>query len=194
MKILVATMAILMSFAVCASASVPSASTSTVDCQVGGVTNCVPNSAVVCPASDIDTIYVTVTVRNVYGDPLPGKIVDCYAIEVSGAFCWCPGESLQTSTSDVNGQAFFVFTDFGGCGQVQFGAVCEGVVFIPCSPAIFVASPDMDADCDVDLSDFAQFASLYGGTNPCGDFNCNGVVDLPDFALFSAHYGHVCPP
>jgi hypothetical protein len=192
MKILMATIAIVLSFAVCASASVPSASTSTVVCEVRGVSYCVPTSAIVCPASDIDTIHVTVTVRNVYGDPLPGKTVDCYGLEVSGVFCWCPGESLQTDVTDVNGEAFFDFTDFGGCGLVQFGATCEGVVFSPCAQ-IFVASPDINGDCVVDLTDFAMFASMYLTTNPCGDYDCDGNVGLSDFALFAAHYLHACP-
>ncbi len=192
MKILVAAIIIVLSFAVSASASVPSASTSTVECEVRGPSSCVPNSAVVCPASDIDSIHVTVTVRNVYGDPLAGKTVDCYAIEVSGDFCWCPGESLQTDVTDANGQAFFDFTDFGGCGNVQFGATCEGVVFNPCTQ-IFVASPDIDGDCEVDLADFAMFAGLYLTTDPCADYDCNGSVGLSDFALFAAHYLHGCP-
>jgi hypothetical protein len=192
MKILVAALAMLLSFAVYASASVPSASTSTVECEVQGPSSCVPNSAVVCPASDMDLIHVTVTVRNVYGDALPDKVVDCYAIEVSGIFCWCPGESLQTGTTDANGQAFFDFSDFGGCGFVQFGATSEAVVFNPCT-AIFVASPDQDGDCDVDLSDFAIFASRYNSTDPCADFDCSATVGLSDFAIFAAHYNHSCP-
>jgi hypothetical protein len=192
MKILVAALAILLSFAVYASASVPSASTSTVECEVQGSSNCVPNSAVVCPASDMDLIHVTVTVRNVYGDPLPDKTVDCYAIEVSGVFCWCPGESLQTGVTDVNGQAFFDFTDFGGCGNVQFGATSEAVVFNPCTQ-IFVASPDINGDCIVNATDFAMFASMYLTTNACGDFNCDGTVGAADFAIFAAHYLHACP-
>jgi hypothetical protein len=192
MKILVATIAIVLSFAVYASASVPSASTSTVECQVMGASLCVPNSAVVCPASDMDYIHVTVTVRNVYGDPLAGKTVDCYAIEVSGTFCWCPGESLQTDVTDVNGQAFFDFTDFGGCGYVQFGATSEGVVFNPCT-AIFIASPDINGDCTVSLSDFTLFASSYLTTDPCCDYDCSGQVSLSDFTQFAAHYLHACP-
>ena len=192
MKILVATIVMVLSFAVYASASVPSASTSTVECEAQGPSSCVPTSVVVCPASDIDNIHVTVTVRNVYADPLPGKTVDCYAIEVTGDFCWCVGESLQTDVTDTNGQAFFDFTDFGGCGDVQFGATCEGVVFVPCA-AIFVASPDIDADCVVGLADFAMFAAGFGGTDPCLDYDCTGVVGLADFAIFAAHFGHVCP-
>lgn len=192
MKILVATVAIVLSFAMYASASVPSASTSTVECEVQGPSSCVPNSAIVCPASDVDNIHVTVTVRNVYGDPLEGKTVDCYAIEVSGVFCWCPGESLQTDITDANGQAFFDFTDFGGCGFVQFGATSEGVVFNPCAQ-IFVASPDIDGNCIVNLSDFAMFAALYLTSNGCGDYDCDGVVGLSDFAFFAAHYLHACP-
>ena len=192
MKILVATIAIVLSFAMYASASVPSASTSTVECEVQGPSACVPTSAVVCPASDIDNIHVTVTVRNVYGDPLEGKTVDCYGIEVSGVFCWCPAESLKTDITDANGQAFFDFTDFGGCGNVQFGATCEGVVFNPCAQ-IFVASPDINGDCSVDGPDFAMFASAYLTANPCMDYNCDGFVDGPDFAFFAAHYLHACP-
>ena len=192
MKILVAAIVMVLCFAVHASASVPSASTSTVECEVQGPSSCVPTSAVVCPASDIDNIQVTVTVRNVYGNVLADKPVDCYAIEVTGDFCWCPGESVQTDTTDANGEAIFNFTDFGGCGDVQFGATCEGVVFIPCA-AIFVASPDLDADCDVDLTDFAMFAAIYLSADPCGDYDCSGTVDLPDFALFAAHYLHACP-
>jgi hypothetical protein len=174
-------------------AGIPSASTSTVEREGQGTPDCNPDAAVVCPLSDAGLVYVTVTVRNVYGDPLPGKIVDCYSIVVSGGpFCFCPGEDPQQSTTDVNGQAFFSFTDFGGCGDLQFGAECEGVVFTP-SPSIFVLSPDGNGDCVVNLTDFIAFAGVYNTVFPCFDFNCDGIVNLTDFIFFAGHYNHACP-
>jgi hypothetical protein len=180
-------------FAGAAFAGIPSASTSTVEREGQGAPGtCDPDIAVVCPASDMGTILVTVTVRNVYGDPLPGKTVDCYALPVVGTFCFCPGESLQTDVTDINGQAFFYYTDFGGCGDLQFGAECEGVVFTP-SPVIEVRSPDANGDCVVNLTDFIYFAGVYLTADACADYDCSGLVDLSDFIVFASHYGHACP-
>jgi hypothetical protein len=173
-------------------ASVPDAGTSTVEREGQGSASCNPDTAVVCPASDMGSVMVTVTVRNRYGDPLPSKSVDCWAEEITGTFCWCPGESLQTDTTGPTGEAFFFFTDFGGCGDIQFGAQCEGVMFTP-SPTIFVASPDINGDCAVNAIDFSLFASSYGTADPCCNYNCDGAVDAVDFSLFAQHYGHVCP-
>jgi hypothetical protein len=176
-----------------ASAGIPSASTSTVVAVGEGTPACNPNTAVVCPASDLGWVKITVTVRNVYGDPLPGKIVNCYAIPVApDVFCFCPGEDPQSGTTDVNGVVDFYYTDFGGCGNIQWGADCEGVVFNP-SNILYVASPDNDADCDVDLVDFGNFATAYLTGDPCSDYNCDGLVDLIDFGTFSQHYTHACP-
>ena len=172
-------------------ASVPDAGTSTVEAEAQG-TACDPDTAVVCPASDFGWILVTVTVRNRYGDPLPGKVVDCWAIELC-EFCWCPGESLQTSVTDSTGAAYFVFSDFGGCCDLQFGAQSEGVIFNP-SNVIAVKSPDRNADCFVNAVDFSLFAAVYGTSDCCFDLNCDGFVDAVDFSLFAAHFGHGCPP
>jgi hypothetical protein len=178
-----------------ASAGIPSASTSTVERIAEGRPGCDPDVGVVCPASDMGWIKVTVTVRNIYGDPLPGKIVDCYAIwsDPPYTFCFCPGETPQTDTTDDYGVVVFYFSDFGGCGDIQFGAECEGVVFDPC-PLIYVASPDSNGDCQVNVVDFGNFASSYYTTDPCCDFNCDGIVDVIDFGIFASHYFHMCPP
>ena len=77
-------------------------------------------------------VEVTVTVRNIYGDPLPGKTVTCYANVVSGGpFCFCPGEDPQVGVTDVNGEVVFIYHDFGGCGNLEWYADCEGVVLGP---------------------------------------------------------------
>ena len=176
-----------------ASAGIPSAGTSTV-VAVGELTpTCNPNTAVVCPASDMGRVKITVTVRNIYGDPLPGKLVNCYAIVVSGGpFCFCPGEDPQSGTTDGSGVIDFYYHDFGGCGELQWGADCDGVVFTP-SNIIYIASPDNDGSCVVGLVDFGNFAGSYLTGDPCCDYDCSGLVDLIDFGTFANHYLHSCP-
>jgi hypothetical protein len=196
MRVFVVSALVILSLAVAgvASAGIPNAGTSTVEREgQNSGPACDPDIAVVCPASDIGQIQVTVTVRNIYGDPLPGKEVDCWAEEVAGVFCWCPGESLQTDSTDLAGQAIFYFTDFGGCGTLQFGAQSEGINFVP-SPTIEVRSPDINGDCIVDLIDFIAFAAAYLTTDPCCDYDCDGTVGLTDFIIFASHYLHDCPP
>ena len=193
MRVIVVSALVVMTlaFAGMAYAGIPSAATSTV-VAVGQGTACDPD-AVICPASDMGSILVTVTVKNVYGDPLPSKSVTCYAIPVAPyVFCFCPGEDPQTGVTDGSGVVTFTYTDFGGCGDLQFGATCDGVVLNP-SPAIWVASPDSDGDCVVSLSDFIAFASSYLTPDPCFDFDCSGLVDLSDFITFAGHYLHACP-
>jgi len=176
-----------------ASAGIPSASTSTVVAIPSGTPACNPGTAVICPASDMDIIDVTVTVRNIYGDVLPGKTVVCNANVVSGGpFCFCPGEDPQTGVTDVNGEVVFYYTDFGGCGELEWYAVCEAVVLGP-SNTVYIASPDNNGDCQVNLIDFGNFALVYNGTDACSDYNCDGGVTLIDFGTFALHYQHACP-
>ncbi len=171
-------------------AGIPSATTSTVEREGMGTPDCNPDVAVVCPAGDMGYVRVTVTVRNVYGDPLADKEVTAYP--VGSGFCFCTGEDSKVDTTDANGQVVFDFMLFGGCGDLQFGADCEGVTFNP-SSSIYIASPDGNGDCSVDLSDFITFAGIYLSTDTCFDFNCDGSVDLSDFIAFASHYIHACP-
>jgi hypothetical protein len=173
-------------------AGVPSASTSTVERAGQGSPACNPNTAVVCPQGDMGSVLVTVTVRNVYGDPLPGKTVNCQAVPVSGTFCFCTGQTPQTGVTNVSGQIQFTFFKFGGCGNLQFTADCEGV-FFNASPTIYIASPDNNGTCSVSGTDLSVFAAAFGTVNACHDFNCDGVVNGIDLSIFAGHYGHVCP-
>jgi hypothetical protein len=182
-----------LAFVGAASAGIPSASTSTVVAVASGNPDCNPGTAVICPASDMGQIDVTVTVRNIYGDPLPGKTVTCYANVVSGGpFCFCPGEDPQVGVTDANGEVVFVYHDFGGCGELNWYADCEGVVLGP-SGTIYIASPDNNGDCVVNLVDFGNFAGVYLGADACSDYNCDGIVNLIDFGIFAGHYLHACP-
>ena len=77
------------------------------------------------------------------------------------------------------------------CG-LEFQATASGVVLGP-SNRIITASPDTNADCVVNLSDFIYFAGVYQSDDCCCDFDCNGVVNLSDFITFASHYQHRCP-
>ncbi len=176
-----------------ASAGIPSASTSTVVAVAQGTPDCNPGTAVICPLGDMGLVEVTVTVRNIYGDPLPGKTVTCYANIVSGGpFCFCPGEDPQVDVTDANGEVVFIYDNFGGCGELNWYADCEGVVLGP-SGTIYIASPDNTGDCVVNLVDFGNFATAYQTADPCSDYNCDGIVNLVDFGTFATHYQHACP-
>jgi hypothetical protein len=178
-----------------ASAGIPDASTSTIVAVGQGVPPCNPGATVICPASDYGWVEITVTVRNIYGDVLPGKTVTCYANVVSGGpFCWCPGEDPQVGVTDINGEVVFIYSDFGGCGELEWYADCESVIIGP-SNTIFIASFDIGNDCWVELVDFGQFALAYlvDPADPCFDYNCDGQVELIDFGEFALHYLHLCP-
>jgi hypothetical protein len=136
-------------------------------------------------------VYVTVTARDCYGTPLSGVGVTCYPYYEEG-FCFCTGEDSKSDITDINGQAFFTFSKFGGCGELEFWASFWGVLAGPSLP-VFIASPDANGTCGVDLIDFTMFAESYLGENPCFDFNCDGIVDLVDFGEFASHYLHSCP-
>ena len=59
---------------------------------------------------------------------------------------------------------------------------------------IVIVSVDLNYDCDVNLSDFAQFGLSYNknlgdpGYDPCCDYNDDNKVNLSDLGLFGTHY------
>lgn len=172
-------------------AGVPCAGTSDVDAT--------PPCASYCPAGDMSTVTVTVTVRDCYGTVLPGVEVIVAPIDTTdpAGHCFCPGEESKTCTTDVSGTCAVTFSYFGGCDEadcgLEFSCTADGVDIGP-SNRITTASPDTNADCIVDLTDFIYFAGHYQTTDCCCDFDCTGLVDLSDFIAFAGHYQHTCPP
>jgi hypothetical protein len=61
---------------------------------------------------------------------------------------------------------------------------------------ITITSPDLNADCAVNLSDLAVFGLSYNriigdaGYDPCCDYNDDDKCTLSDFAYLGAHYLH----
>jgi hypothetical protein len=171
--------------------TIPDPQLSTVEVEGPGMP---PGVAMACPGGDASgSPLVTVTIIDMYAMPIPGAEVECAAAwSAPDVFCFCPGEDVKVDSTDENGVVQFVFNDFGGCGEIAFGAECRGVVLIPC-PTIYICSPDCNGDCQVNLYDFARFALNYLENYPCCDYDCDGLVTLVDFGVFSAHYLDACP-
>jgi hypothetical protein len=177
-----------------AACAVPCAGTSTVIAT--------PDCGAYCPAGDMDMVTVTVTVRDCYGTPLPGlavvvePIIGMYGDPPSPGHCFCPGEEAKTCITDASATCSVNFSDFGGCDGddcgLEFSAVCEGIELGP-SNRIITASPDANADCQVNLIDFISFATMYITGECCGDYDCDGIIILTDFIVFASHYTHHCP-
>lgn len=172
--------------------TLPDPPLSTVEVEAPGMP--CPGVALVCPGGgSVGSPLVTVTVIDMYGMPISAAEVECAATwSAPDVFCFCPGEDIQQGFTDQDGVVQFVFNDFGGCGEIAFGAECRGVMLYP-SPTIYVCSPDCNGDCQVTLHDFAYFALNYLEVYPCCDYNCDGLVTLTDFGIFAAHYFHECP-
>jgi hypothetical protein len=187
-KLMLAGIAVMVLLAGSAYAGVPCAGTSEIVAS--------PPCGAYCPASDLGVLTVTVTIRDCYGTPLPGIIVTVEPIIVAGGHCFCPGEEAKTCTTDINGQCSVTFHNFGGCDDadcgLEFQATADGVVIGP-SNRVITASPDTNADCIVNLSDFIYLAGVYQTADCCCDFDCNGIVNLSDFITFASHYQHTCP-
>ena len=149
-----------------------------------GTPACNPAVEVICPRGDWGQILVRATETPAQ----PGVNITCTA--VSAGFCFVLGQNPQVKPQDSRGTAMFLFSSFGGCGNLSFQATSPTSPPSPVTPAIYIASPDTDASCGVALTDFIKFASSYMTPNPCCDYDCNGVVALPDFINFAAHYGH----
>ena len=172
-------------------AGVPCAGTSTIVVTENSA-SCTGGAAI-CPAGDKDTLKVTVTVLDCYGSVLSGKNVT--VTPVTTGFKFRAADSSKVAATDVLGVVSFGYKYFGGCGNVQFQAVVDGVTIGP-SAAVSIANFDNNAvpSGKCDLVDLGIFGAHYGSTTwPCGDYNCSGKTDLVDLGIFGTHYGHQLP-
>ena len=193
-KVLTACAGLILLLSGVALAGIPCAGTTSI--VATGNSSCAPGAAI-CPNGDYDQVDVTVTVRDCYGTPLAGENVIVSTID---PFCYCPDgepapndfeDTKMVGPTDVLGQVVATFKKYGGCGNQQFYATIGAVNAGP-SVAIYIASPDNNGDCIVDLIDFGNFALVFFGTDPCSDYNCDGIVDLIDFGNFALHFFHSC--
>lgn len=173
-------------------AGVPCSGTSTVIITENSVP-CV-NAANICPLGDRDTLKVEVTVLDCYGTPLAGKSVTL--TPATAGFVFKAADSAKVLVTDSNGKASSGYKSFGGCGDLKFQAVCDGVALGP-SATCYIANFDntiTPPTAKVDALDLSQFGQNYGNNAwKQGDYNCDGFVNALDLSQFGQHYGHQMP-
>jgi hypothetical protein len=137
---------------------------------------------------------VTVTAKDCYGTPCANISIICSGdLATSGTLCFTTEDAFQTDTTDINGRVSYVFDNSGGCGDLQFFAECQGETR-GVSNIVWFRSPDTVGSCDIDSVCLSRFASKYGTTEPCCDFDCSGAVNAIDFSTFVLHFGHTWRP
>jgi hypothetical protein len=132
---------------------------------------------------------VTVTVLDCYGTALGSKSVQ---VKPSGATTLKlpAADSTKTLVTNVSGVVVATYTKIGGCGNMNFIAICTGVTLGP-SNTLYVANVDNNGSGKCDGTDFSLFAGHFNRTDrPCSDYNCSGKVDGTDFSLFAGHFNH----
>jgi hypothetical protein len=172
-------------------AGVPCTGTSTVVITENS-SPCV-NAANICPAGDLDQITVTVTVLDCYGSPVVGQ--NATITPASAGFVFKAADSTKVLVTNGSGAVSATYKCFGGCGNLRFQAVCQGVTLGP-SAAIDVKNLDNSITPPTfkcDALDLSQFGQKYGSTTwACGNYNCSvdDKVDALDLSILGQHYGH----
>jgi hypothetical protein len=157
------------------------------------------NAANICPGGDLDTLTVTVTVLDCYGNPVVGQ--NATVTPVGAGFVFRAADQSKVLVTDGSGVVSAKYYCFGGCGNLAFQAVCQGVTLGP-SANIYIANLDNTTTAPTykcDALDLSLFGQRYGSTTwACGNYNCSvdGKVDALDLSVLGQHYGHgntMCP-
>lgn len=173
----------------------------------------------ICPLGDFESIrdgcgsggdYIWVRVIDEEGEGVPGIPSTDYWLQAADPeeeLCLCASPITADSVTDSSGRTTFSGPILGGGCAVGGGLTMsvQGKIIIDmpaCTSVkivdIVIVSPDINADCRVDLSDLALFGLGYNksdgeaGYDPCCDFNHDGQCTLSDFAYFAEHYQHTC--
>jgi len=188
------------------------------DCESTVYLSSSPLRVSICPAGDFEFIYqggggtgdyIRVIARDASGNGIPGIPWTDYwlnACDPGQELCLCASPIVADSLTNENGETTISGRIAGG------GCILSGGVYIAIQGRVIleddcltkicldmqIVSPDFNADCVVDISDFVFFGNTYGlssgdqNYNSCADYNDDNVVDLSDFAAFGAHYTHEC--
>jgi hypothetical protein len=200
--------------------SAPSIQAGQVDgCMTIVSTSCSPMRVSICPAGDFEQIrygcgmttdYIEIQVKNTAGNPVPGIPRTDYwldACDPAQQLCLCCQPIIADAETDILGEARICGPiAAGGCVLTQgIYIVIQGQMILqqpacvsPVCLNIVLVSPDLTADCMVNLSDLGVFG-LSNNTqqgqplfNPCCDYNDDNKCNLSDFAFLGEHYQHQC--
>jgi hypothetical protein len=172
-----------------------------------------------CPAGDFEFIrngcggdsdYIEVYIRDCTHTGIAGiPPTDFWmnACEAQYEMCVCVQHFAADSLTGSNGRTTFSGRiSAGGC--IPEGGIwvsCQGktimdnplCVLPECIDVVFV-SPDINADCFVNLSDLSFFGQAYNTQlgdsefNTCCDYNDDDWCNLSDFSFLGEHYQHEC--
>lgn len=188
-----------------------------VDCCLSQVSiNCASMRITICPMGDFEHFdtacgaaggRIKIEAKDAANNPVPGVPRTDYwlnACDPAQELCLCCQPVIADAETDVFGTAYICGPVSGG-GCILNGGVyvmIQGQVIVdfpgcmqPTCLDIVVVSPDLSADCVVNLTDLAMFAWSYNtspAADPCCDFNDDTICNLSDFALFGEHYIHSC--
>ena len=183
-----------------------------------GNVNCSIPRINVCPQGDMEPIrkgcgsdndYIWVEVIDESGYPHPGiPVTDFWlqAADPAEQLCLCAGSLLADSvTSSLGRTTFSGPIAAGGCALNGLYLVVQGNSILEWPACmeravrdIIIVSPDLTADCRINLSDLGVFGQSYNknlgepGYNTCCDYNDDDKCNLSDFAWLAEHYLHQC--
>ncbi len=172
----------------------------------------------ICPLGDFEPLregcggendYIWIYARDRYGASIPGIPTSDYWIEAADPaeeLCLCADPIAADSVTNDQGR-----TTISGCiaggGCLATGGVylkVQGVTILdivcisPHIEYIEIVSPDINADCRIDLSDFTAFSLSYNkdlgdpGYDTCCDFNDDDCCNIRDYTWLGLHYYHEC--
>ena len=188
------------------------------ECESEAGTTCALRVSI-CPAGDFEFIrtgcggvadYIWVEVKDAAGVGIPGITWTDFwmnACDPAQELCLCPSAIAADSLTNENGRTTFSGRIAGG-GCILSGGMwvsCQGKTFlsyptcvVPICIDVRIVSPDINATCEVNLSDLSFFGESYNKSlgnpdfNPCCDFNDDDSCNLSDFSFMGEHYLHAC--
>jgi hypothetical protein len=189
------------------------------NCQSTCYLSTSPLRVSICPAGDFEFIregaggisdYIRVIVRNASGVGIGGIPWSDYwldACDPEQALCLCCSPIAADSLTNGNGETTISGRIAGGGCVLTDGVyiAVQGKILLsapgcidPICLDMIIVSPDLNADCVVNLSDLGIFGLSYNkclgapGYNPCCDYQDDNCCNLSDFAYIGEHYQHEC--
>ena len=164
---------------------------SRVDPHLSSVTLSDSSCVVLCPASDLDTLVVQITLRTSCGKPIanvPANSITVTLLEnVLYNFQLCCGSAFQLNAdapTDTNGMTTATITAGAGLDPAVAVRVTAAGAALDDGPVVDLRSVAYDGQCVVPES----------GEDVLPDLDCDGIPDgVGDHALVDAHYNHQCP-
>jgi subtilisin family serine protease len=164
---------------------------SRVDPHLSSVTLSDSSCVVLCPASDLDTLVVQITLRTSCGEPIanvPANDITVTLLEnVLYNFQLCCGSSFQLNAdapTDTNGMTTATMTAGAGLDPAVAVIVTAADVVLDDVPVVDLRSVAYDGECVVPEP----------GEDVLPDLDCDGIPDgVGDHALVEEHYDHQCP-